>query len=173
MRGLGNLPAKPRITEFANPTGRLRGESGPERAPLAGRPPAGLVDVERGGRADLRCKLGVGLFERLARALHDRVDRADREIGAEQLTHEPARVPARNTVPDRERRDCCLQARAKGAPRQLGRQLGARLGGAPGAAQTVEAVLGYRDRERWQLAELVALRGGRVEALCLAAATRA
>jgi hypothetical protein len=30
----------------------------------------------------------------------------------------------------------------------------------------VEAVLGYRDRERWQLAELVALRGGRVEALC-------
>jgi hypothetical protein len=92
--------------------GRLRAQCAPERAPLAARAPAGLVDVEGGGGADLGCKLGVGLLGCLARALHDRVDRAGRESGTKELTHELARVPARDAVSDRQGRDCRLQTGA-------------------------------------------------------------
>src|SRR5665648_824180 len=56
------------------------------RLPPRRRQPA-LVDVERRGAADLLCKLSVGPCERLARVLHDGVDRARRERGAEELAH--------------------------------------------------------------------------------------
>src|SRR5712691_8276690 len=54
-----------------------------------------------------------------------------------------------------------------------GRQLGTRLPAALGAARPVQTVLAHPHRDRWQLADLVALRGGRVDALVLAEGARA
>ena len=152
---------------------RLGRERAPERALTAAQAPAGLVDVDGGCAADLVVQPGVGRCERLAGALHDRVDRARGELGAEQLAHELHRVAAGDAVAHGERGDRRLQARTEGAPWHLGRKLGPRLGGAGGAAQPVQAMLGDYDRERWQLGDLVALRGGRVDALVLADAMRA
>src|SRR5450830_1896781 len=61
------------------------GERAPERALAAAQAPAGLVEVDGRGGADLVCKLSVGLLERCARTLHDGIDRAGRERGAKQL----------------------------------------------------------------------------------------
>ena len=75
----------------------------------------------------------VGLAGRRGRALQDRLDRASGDAGSEQLTHKLDRVTARDAVSDREAGDRCLEARAEGSPRHVGRQFGAR-GGAAGRA---------------------------------------
>src|SRR5450756_2207722 len=61
-----------------------------------------FIDVDRWGGADLVCKRSVGLRERLARVLHDGVDRARRDLGAEQLAHQLHRVAAGDAVSDGE-----------------------------------------------------------------------
>jgi hypothetical protein len=76
-------------------------------------------------------------------------------------------------VPDREGDDRRLEARAEGSPRHLGGKLGARLGGAGGAAQPVQAMLAHRHGDRGQLADLMALGRGGLDALLLAKVTRA
>jgi len=95
---------------------RLGRERAPERALTAAQAPAGLVDVDGGCAADLVVQPGVGRCERLAGALHDRVDRARGELGAEQLAHELHRVAAGDAVAHGERGDRRLQARTEGAP---------------------------------------------------------
>jgi len=82
-------------------------------------------------------KPAVGLFERLTRPLHDRVDRPGRKLAAEHLTGQLDRVAAGDTVADRERGEGCLEAWTECAARHLGRRLGARFGGAVRAARPV------------------------------------
>jgi len=101
-----------------------------KRALAAAQAPAGLVDVDGRGGADLVCKLSVGLCERRARVLHDGVDRAGRERGAEQLAQKLCGVTTGDAVPDREGGDRRLEARAEGSRRHSGEQRGARRGAA-------------------------------------------
>jgi hypothetical protein len=61
-----------------------------------------FLDVDGRGAADLVCKRSVGLRERLARVLHDGVDRGRREFGAEELAQQLCGVAPRDAVPDRE-----------------------------------------------------------------------
>ena len=177
MRRCRRSPPEERLGLALMPVGgdpedrRLGRERAPERALTAAQAPAGLVDVDGGCAADLVVQPGVGRCERLAGALHDRVDRARGELGAEQLAHELHRVAAGDAVAHGDDRG--LQPRPERGPANAGRKLGPRLGGAGGAAQPVQAMLGDYDRERWQLGDLVALRGGRVDALVLADAMRA
>ncbi len=96
--------------------GRLCGQRAPERTPLAGCAPAGLVDVDGRSGADLLGKLGVRRCERRADTLHDRVDGAGRKLDAEQLAHELGAVAARDAVADCERRDAAC-SRGPKAPR--------------------------------------------------------
>jgi len=77
----------------------------------------------------MRCQQQVGLRQRLARALHDRVDRAGRKLATKELAHKLGGVAAGDAVSDREGGDGRLQAGAEGAAGNLGRQLGAGLGG--------------------------------------------
>jgi hypothetical protein len=132
------------------------GEHAPERAPAAAQPPAGLVDVEGRGGADVPEQILVGFVERLSGVLHDGVDRARGDRGSEELSDELDRVAAGDAVAHREGGDRRLQARAEGAPGHGGRQRGARHGAALRAAQTLEAVLAHRDRDRGQLHDLMA-----------------
>src|SRR5712691_5443711 len=83
----------------------------PERAAAAAGLPAGLVDVDGRGCLDPLLELGVGAGERVAGALDDRIDRPGRELDAEQLPGELARVTARDTVADRKRDDGGLEPR--------------------------------------------------------------
>ena len=65
----------------------------------------------------------VGLVEGQGRALHDGVDRAARERGAEELAQKLCSVATGDAVPDRQGGDRRLQARAEGSPGHVGRQL--------------------------------------------------
>jgi len=112
----------------------LPAEHAPQRAPLAGRAPTGLVDVDGGRGAHVIAKPGVRLLERGARTLHDGIDRSARETATEELAHELRSVAPRDAVPDREGGDRRLEARAEGSRRHLGRQFGARRGAAVRAA---------------------------------------
>ena len=56
--------------------GMTVGERAPQRTPLAGGPPAGLVDVQCPGGTDAPQQVGVGLDQRGGDTLEDRVDRA-------------------------------------------------------------------------------------------------
>src|SRR5450756_1532718 len=149
------------------------GERPPERALAAAQAPAGLVEVDGRGGADLVCKLSVGLCERRARVLHDGVDRAGRERGAKQLAQELCGIAPRDAVAHREGGDRRLEARAEGSRRHPGRQLGPCLGGAGGAAQPLQAMLAHPHGDRGQLADLMALRRGGLDALLLTEGTRA
>ena len=132
-----------------------------------------FLDVDGRGAADLVCKRSVGLRERLARVLHDGVDRARREFGAEQLAQQLCGVAPRDAVPEREGGDRRLQARAAGSRRHAGRQFGAHGGAAVGATQPLPAMLAEDDRDRRQLRDLVARRLANGAALCLAEAVAA
>src|SRR5450756_3251247 len=138
------------------------------RASLPGGAPAGLVDVKRRGGADLAEQVLVGLVEGQGRALQDRLDRARGDAGSEQLTHKLDRVTARDAVSDREAGDRCLEARAEGSPRHVGRQLGARRGAALRAAQALQAMLAEEHRGRRQLHDLMARGLANGATLCLA-----
>src|SRR5450830_1347817 len=127
-----------------------------KRALAAAQAPAGLVDVDDRGGADLVCKLSVGLCERLARVLHDGVDRARRERGAKQLAQELCGIAPGDAVSDGEGGDRRLEARAEGSRRHPGRQLGARGGAAVRAAQPLQPMLAEDDRGRRQLRDLMA-----------------
>src|SRR5450759_3077115 len=59
-----------------------------KRAPLAGRAPTGLLDVDGGRGAHVIAKPGVRLLERGARSLHDGIDRSARETATEELARE-------------------------------------------------------------------------------------
>jgi len=139
-----------------------------KRASLPGGAPAGLVDVKRRGGADLAEQVLVGLAGRRGRALQDRLDRARGDAGSEQLTHKLDRVTARDAVSDREAGDRCLEARAEGSPRHVGRQLGARRGAALRAAQALQAMLAEEHRGRRQLHDLMARGLANGATLCLA-----
>ena len=115
----------------------------------------------------------VGLVEGQGRALQDRLDRARADARSEELSDELDRVTARDAVSDREGDDRCLEARAEGSLRHLGRKRGARLGSAGRAAQPVQAMLAHRHGDRGQLADLMALRRGGLDAFLLAKGTRA
>ena len=127
-----------------------------KRALAAAQAPAGLLDVDGRGGADLAEQVLVGLVEGQGRALQDRLDRASGDAGSEQLTHELDRVTARDAVSDREGDDRCLQARAEGSPRHVGRQLGARRGATGRAAQALQAMLAEEHGGRRQLRDLMA-----------------
>ena len=98
----------------------------------------------------------MGLCERLARLLHDGVDRARRERGAEELAQKLRGVAPRDAVAHREGGDGRPQARAEGSRRHSGGQLGARRGAALRAAQPLQAMLAEDDRGRRQLRDLMA-----------------
>jgi hypothetical protein len=115
----------------------------------------------------------VGLCERRARVLHDGVDRAGRERGAKQLAKKLCGVAPGDAVAHREGGDRRLEARAEGSRRPLGRQHSPRLGGAGGAAQPLQAMLAHRRGDRGQLADLMALRRGGLDALLLLKRSRA
>lgn len=84
---------------------RTLGEQRPERALAAAQAPAGLVDVDCCGETDVAEQLLVGEGERLAGAAYDRLDRAGRDVGAEQVARQLGGIAAGDAVPDRERRD--------------------------------------------------------------------
>jgi hypothetical protein len=144
---------------------RPLGERAPQRVLSAAQAPAGLVDGDRRRGADVLRKPRLGRFERPARALHDRVDRAGRRAAAEELAHELDRVAAGEAVSDREGGDGRLEAGAEGAAGRLGRQLGARASSADRTAQAEQAVLAELERDLGQLRHLVA--GGLAERLAL------
>ncbi len=135
--------------------GRPLAEGTPERARLTAQVPAGLVDVERGGITCPLEQLVVDRLERLGRASEDRVDRPDRERAAEQLLHQLDQLPARKTIPNRERRDRRLQLRTEAAARDTRRQLSSNRAAARWAAEPLQAVLADLDRERRQLRDLM------------------
>jgi hypothetical protein len=60
-------------------------EGAPRDAPLARLAPAGLIDADDRRILDLLARLAIGRGERAARALADRVHRADRDGAAEEL----------------------------------------------------------------------------------------
>ena len=66
-----------------------------------------------GGALDLLLQPRMRGGERLAGALHDRVDRPGRELDPEQLTGELGRVTTRDAVTHRERDDRRLQPAAR------------------------------------------------------------
>src|SRR5450756_2968595 len=82
------------------------------RLPPRRRQPA-LVDVERRRGADVPEEVLVGFVEGPGRALHDGVDRAGREFGAEELPQKLCGVAPRDAVAHREGGDRRLQARAE------------------------------------------------------------
>src|SRR5665648_362454 len=133
-----------------------KGERPPERALAAAQAPAGLVDVERRGGAHVPEQVLVGFVEGPGHALHDGVDRAAREFGAEELPQKLCGVAPRDAVAHREGGDRRLQARAEGSRRHSGGQLGARLQAALRAAQALQAMLAEDDRRRRQLRDLMA-----------------
>ena len=114
------------------------------------------VDVERRGGAHVPEEVLVGFVEGPGRALHDGVDRAGRELGAEELAQKLCGVAPGDAVPDREGGDRRLQARAEGAGWDLGRQLCPRHGAALRAAQALQAMLAEEHRGRRQLRDLMA-----------------
>jgi hypothetical protein len=83
--------------------------------------------------------------------------------------------PISSTVSRRETRlrTASVATAACSTARHLGWKLGPCLGGAGGTAQPVQAMLGDRDGDRRQLADLVALRPGCRSAFLLAKAARA
>jgi hypothetical protein len=146
---------------------------GPQRTALTGRPPAGLIDVHRVLLEDPVLQLGVRAGERVAGALADRVDRAGREPGPEQIRRELAGSAARDPVPRRQRHDRRLQAHAERRPAHLGRQLGDRLGPALRAAQPMRAMLDHDHADRRQLSDLMTTAPATAPALILAELTAA
>ncbi|MCZ7662873.1 MAG: hypothetical protein M5U22_08050 [Thermoleophilia bacterium] len=72
--------------------GHLGREHSPERAPLAGGTPAGLVDVEGPGVTNVAQQLVVGFGERLSGTTDDPVNATGRESDAEQLAQKLNRV---------------------------------------------------------------------------------
>src|SRR4051794_41848526 len=74
------------------------GKGAPQRAPIAGSAPAGLVHVERPRRTDALEQIGVGIGQGVGDALQDRVDRPGANARAEQLLAALHDVAARNTV---------------------------------------------------------------------------
>jgi hypothetical protein len=98
----------------------------------------------------------VGLVEGQGGALQDRLDRARADARCEELSDELDRVTGRDAVSDREGDDRCLQARAEGSPRHLGRQLGARRGATGRAAQPLQPLLAEEHGGRRQLRDLMA-----------------
>src|ERR1019366_4732069 len=138
--------------------GDLLAERAPQRSLTAFQPPAGLVDVQRPGAAHLAEQLLVGLLERVTGAVQDRVDRTDRDAGAEQLLTQLNQVTTRDTVADRQRRDRRLQARPERATRYLGWQFAGALRAAARAAHPLAAMLGDQDRDLRQLLDLMTRR---------------
>jgi hypothetical protein len=98
----------------------------------------------------------VGFVEGPGHALHDGVDRAGRELGAEELPQKLCGVAPRDAVAHREGGDRRLQAQAEGSRRHSGEQRGARHGAALRAAQALQAMLAEDDRRRRQLRDLMA-----------------
>src|SRR5450830_1980823 len=110
------------------------GELPPERAPAAAQAPAGLVNVDGRGGADVAEEVLVGLVEGQGHALQDRRDRACGEARSEELAQKLCGVAPGDAVAHREGGDRRLEARAEGSRRHLGRQFGARGSAAVRAA---------------------------------------
>ena len=118
----------------------------PVSAPLkrtlaAAQAPAGLVDVDGGGGADVAEEVLIGLVESQGGALQDRLNGARGDARSEELAEKLCGVTARDAVPDREDGDRRLQARTEGSRRHVGGQRGARRGAALRAAQALQAML--------------------------------
>ena len=139
----GEVAADQPVQMLLTPVGRdpqhrgLFAEGAPERARLTAQVPAGLVDVERAGITCPLEQLVVDRLERLGRASEDRVDRPDRERAAERLLHQLDQLPARKTIPNRERRDRRLQIRTETATRDTRRQLSSNRAAARWAAEPI------------------------------------
>src|SRR5450830_808364 len=133
-----------------------KGERPPERAPAAAQAPAGLVNVDGRGGADVAEEVLVGPLEGQGHALQDRRDRACGEARSEELAQKLCGVAPGDAVAHREGGDRRLQARAEGSRRHSGGQLGARYGAALRAAQPLQAMLAEDDRGRRQLRDLMA-----------------
>jgi hypothetical protein len=151
------------VTASCDPEhGGAAAQGAPERAVAACGLPAGLVDVDDRGFLDPLLELGVGAGERLSGTLDHPVDRAGRELDAEQLPGELARVAARNAVADRERHDRCLQPGPERRARHPDGKLGPRAGVTLGAADAVQPMLGHPHSDRRQLRDLMAPRLRRI-----------
>lgn len=74
------------------------GERAPQRALGAPKAPPGLVHVHGRREADLLEQVGVGLGERVTRALKDRLDAAAADPRGEQLLAQLDRVAARDAL---------------------------------------------------------------------------
>ena len=89
------------------------GEGAPERPLLARLLPAGLIDVDDRGAANRIGEPLVGLAQGATLALNDRIDRADGDLGAEQLAAQVDHLAAREPKAGGEGGDGPLQARAE------------------------------------------------------------
>jgi hypothetical protein len=162
------------VPVWCDPQQRCRpGERAPEGALAAPQPPAGLVEVDRRRVPHVRLELLVGSLERVPGALHDRVDRSDRELDSEQFAGELGRVAAGDTVANRKRHHRCLQPGAERGTGNLARELGAGLGGALRAAHAVQPVFAHPHSDRRQLRDLMTPRLDRINPLRLAKHVRA
>ncbi len=68
--------------------GEAVGNCAPQGALLPGTAPTGLINADDGGVLDRLAQPSVGLGQGAGDALADRVDRADRDLAAKQLTAE-------------------------------------------------------------------------------------
>jgi hypothetical protein len=140
-------------------------EGAPERPALTGKPPAGLVHVERLGATDPVEQIRVGQLERVAGALQDRLDAAGADPCAEELLAELDDIAARDAVAHRQRRDRGLQPRAERAPGDLGGQPAGLPCPAGRAAHALAAMLDHPRRDHRQLLDLVTRRRAERHAL--------
>ena len=134
------------------------GEGAPERAPAARESPAGFVHVQVPSRAHTLKEVFVGVGERVAGALQDRLDAARADPSAEQLLAELDDIATRDPVAHRERRDRGLQPRPERALGDLGGQHPAALGVTGRAAHPLALVLDHDRRDHRQLLNLMTRR---------------
>ncbi len=88
---------------------RALGRCRPQRAPLTGGLPAGLVDVERRRAKDRRGQLLVRTTKRPRGAAADRIDRPDAEAQAKKLPGKLGHVAPRDAVSGAERHNRRLE----------------------------------------------------------------
>jgi hypothetical protein len=135
--------------------------------------PRSLVHVRQRARPERLESLLEGRLERTRHAVLDRADRAHRHRDAEGLRKQPRRLAPAQAVPRDQRGRQGLEARAEGAPRDVGWERRDDLLAAAGADPPVEPVFGDRRHERRNLDDLVTTRSRTIREQIPAATLRA
>lgn len=136
--------------------GVAAGEHAPQRAALTGGAPAGLVHVHALTGAHTLSELLVGLRQRLAGALEDRLDGAGAQAHPEQLFAELHNITAADAVAHRQHRHSRFKTRAEHTAGDIRGQQRPRPLATAGAAHPRTAMLDHPSRDNRQLFYLMA-----------------